>query len=99
MFITKYLCRFLPSYFAANVIGDIFKSHYTEPWTSWKKVSEINRCGSQSSLYVYVCVCVCVYIYIYIYILVFNLITNCNWFWYSSNLFYFIIEKIYYFST
>ncbi|KAK7333736.1 hypothetical protein VNO80_30513 [Phaseolus coccineus] len=29
---------FLPSRPAANGIGDIFKSHYTDPWLSWKKI-------------------------------------------------------------
>ncbi|RDX88333.1 hypothetical protein CR513_30091, partial [Mucuna pruriens] len=29
---------FLPSRLAANGIGDIFKSHYTDPWPSWKKI-------------------------------------------------------------
>jgi len=39
----NFLCRFLPSYFAANAIGDIFKSHYTEAWPSWKKNPKRNR--------------------------------------------------------
>ncbi|KAJ1375240.1 putative transposase, Ptta/En/Spm, plant [Sesbania bispinosa] len=29
---------FLPSRPAANGIADIFKSHYTDPWPSWKKI-------------------------------------------------------------
>ncbi|XP_020238482.1 uncharacterized protein LOC109817593 isoform X2 [Cajanus cajan] len=30
--------RFLPSHPAANGIGDILKSHYTNPWPSWKQI-------------------------------------------------------------
>jgi len=40
-----------------------------------------------------ICFCVCVYIYIYISFLTLKLFVN-SWFWYSSNLFYFVIEKI-----
>ncbi|ESW15840.1 hypothetical protein PHAVU_007G106700 [Phaseolus vulgaris] len=29
---------FLPSHPTANGIGNIFKSHYTDPWPSWKKI-------------------------------------------------------------
>ncbi|WJX73038.1 hypothetical protein P8452_56863 [Trifolium repens] len=29
---------FLPSYDAANGIGDMMRSNYTEPWTSWKRI-------------------------------------------------------------
>jgi len=31
VFITTHLYKFLPSYFASIVIGDILESHYTEP--------------------------------------------------------------------
>ena len=37
------LCRFLPSYPAANGIGEIFKSHFNGPWLSWKKVPSATR--------------------------------------------------------
>ncbi|WJX72968.1 hypothetical protein P8452_56798 [Trifolium repens] len=30
--------RFLPSYAAANEIGDIMRSNYSKPWYSWKKI-------------------------------------------------------------
>jgi len=38
MIIYMSFCRFLPSRLAANGIGDIFKSHYIDPWPSWKKI-------------------------------------------------------------
>jgi len=62
------LCTFSPSYFVANAIGDIFKSHYTEPWPPWKKVPEINRDMWITEFMVCICLCVC--------ILVFNLKIN-----------------------
>ncbi|KAG5017605.1 hypothetical protein JHK85_023741 [Glycine max] len=34
---------FLPSRPVANEIGDILKSHYTDPWSSWKKIPIITR--------------------------------------------------------
>jgi len=33
----------LPSYPAANGIGEIFKSHFNGPWLSWKKVPSATR--------------------------------------------------------
>ncbi|WJX62547.1 hypothetical protein P8452_47532 [Trifolium repens] len=34
---------FLPSYDAANAIGDMMRSNYTEPWISWKQIPTETR--------------------------------------------------------